>query len=226
MRGIFVTGTGTEVGKSVVSAAICAALAASGKKVAAYKPVVTGIGEEGGEGWPPDHELLASVVSSGQEASDIAPIRFEPPVSPHHAADLAGTKLDPPALVDAARRAAKDHDFIVCEGIGGILVPFTTGYMVRDLALDLGLPVLIAANPGLGTINHTLLTIEAARAGGLALLGVVLTPWPEEPSDLESSNREAIEQLGNVEVYGLPETSPDGLAEAGEKLPLEEWLEP
>src|SRR5437764_96794 len=208
VRGIFVTGTGTEVGKSVVSAAICAALAARGKKVAAYKPVVTGMDEEGGEGWPPDHELLASVVSSGQGANDIAPIRFEPPVSPHHAAELAGTKLDPPALLDGARRAGEAQDFIVCEGIGGLLVPFTTGYMVRDLALDLGLPLLIAAKPGLGTINHTLLTIEAARTGGLELLGVVLTPWPEEPSDLERSNREAIEQLGNVGVHGLPETNP------------------
>src|SRR5438094_932275 len=119
VRGIFVTGTGTEVGKSVVCAAICAALAARGKKVAAYKPVVT----------------------------------------------------------------------------------------------------------GLGTINHTLLTIEAARTGGLELLGVVLTPWPEEPSDLERSNREAIETLGNVAVYALPETSPDRLAEAGEELPLDGWFE-
>src|SRR5438477_87309 len=104
VRGIFVTGTGTEVGKSVVSAAICAALAARGKKVAAYKPVVTGIGEESGDGWPLDHELLASVVSSGQGADDIAPIRFEPPVSPHHAAELAGTRLDPAGDRDARQR--------------------------------------------------------------------------------------------------------------------------
>jgi dethiobiotin synthetase len=225
VRGIFITGTGTEVGKSVVSAAICAALGSRGKKVAAYKPVVTGIEDEGGAGWPPDHELLASVVTSGQKPEQIAPIRFEPPVSPHHAADLAGKRIDPRELVDAARAAAEGHDMIVCEGIGGLLVPFTTGYMVRDLALDLGLPLVIAAKAGLGTINHTLLTIEAARAGGLDLLGVVLTPWPEEPSDLERSNREAIAQLGNIDVHGLPETSPDRLAEAGETLPLDEWLE-
>jgi dethiobiotin synthetase len=224
VRGIFVTGTGTEVGKSVVSAAICAALGARGKTVAAYKPVVTGIDEEGGAGWPADHELLASVATAGQSASEIAPMRFEPPVSPHHAAELAGTKIDPPALVDGARRAADGRDFIVCEGIGGLLVPFTTGYMVRDLAVDLGLPTLIAARPGLGTINHTLLTIEAARAGGLELLGVVFTPWPDDASDLERSNREAIEQLGNVEVWGLPETSPDDLAKAGETLPLDDWF--
>lgn len=225
MRGIFVTGTGTEVGKSVVAAAICAAVAARGSKVAAYKPVVTGIAEEGGEGWPPDHELLATVATAGQRPEDIAPIRFEPPVSPHHAAELAGTRLEPKELVDSARGAAERADFLVCEGIGGILVPFTTGYMVRDLALDLGLPVVIAAQAGLGTINHTLLTIEAARTGGLELLGVVLTPWPDEPSDLERSNRDTIASLGNVRVVGLPETSPDDLAGAGEQLPLDEWLE-
>ena len=225
MRGIFVTGTGTEVGKSVVSASICAALAARGKKVAAYKPVVTGIAEEGGDGWPPDHELLASVATAGQSPKDVAPIQFEPPVSPHHAAELAGTQIEPRDLVEGAWKAGDGADVLVCEGIGGLLVPFTTGYMVRDLALDLGLPVVIAAQPGLGTINHTMLTLEAARTGGLEVLAVVLTPWPDEPSDLERSNREALEQLGNVSVCGLPETSPDRLAEAGGALPLDEWLD-
>ena len=105
MRGIFVTGTGTEVGKSVVSASICAALAARGKKVAAYKPVVTGIADEGGDGWPPDHELLASVATAGQSPKDVAPIQFEPPVSPHHAAELAGKQIEPRDLVEGARKA-------------------------------------------------------------------------------------------------------------------------
>jgi len=225
MRGIFVTGTGTEVGKSVLAASICAALAARGTTVAAFKPVVTGTDEPMDGGWPPDHELLASVASAGQKAEDVAPIRFGPPVSPHYAAVLADTQIEPRALVDAARDEAEGGDFFVCEGIGGLLVPFTTGYMVRDLAIDLGLPAVVAAKPGLGTINHTLLTIEAARTGGLDVLAVVLTPWPDQPSDLERSNREAIEQLGNVDVCGLPETSPDALADAGEHLPLDDWLE-
>jgi dethiobiotin synthetase len=223
VRGIFVTGTGTEVGKSIVSAAICAGLAARGRTVAAFKPVVTGTEEDGGGDWPADHELLAAVATAGQTADDVAPIRFGPPVSPHHAAELAGTRIEPPALLAAARRAAEGADFLVCEGIGGLLVPFTTGYTVRDLALDLGLPALIVAQPGLGTINHTLLTIEAARAAGLDPLGVVISPWPDEPSGLELSNRDAIAQLGNVDVWGLPRTTRDDLAQAGEALPLEEW---
>src|SRR4051812_14793762 len=214
VRGVFVTGTGTEVGKSVVAASICAAVAARGKTVAAFKPVVTGTDEQSDNGWPPDHELLAAAANAGQKAEDVAPIRFGPPVSPHHAAELADKQIEPRALVDAARRAAGGGDFFVCEGIGGLLGPLPTRHMGRDLAIDLGLPAVIAASPGLGTINHTLLTIEAARTGGLDVLAVVLTPWPDEPSDLERSNREAIEVLGNVEVFGLPETSPGALAEA------------
>src|ERR671934_140197 len=113
MRGIFVTGTDTEVGKSVLAASICAALAARGERVAAFKPVVTGLDEEPGD-------------------------------------------------------------------------------LVRDLARDLALPLVIAARPGLGTINHTLLTIEAARAGGLGVAAVVMTPWPDEPGGIERSNRDTI----------------------------------
>ncbi len=219
MRGVFVTGTDTEVGKSVVAAAICAVLAARGERVAAFKPVVTGLDEEPGE-FGRDHELLASVATAGQTPDEVAPCRFGPPVSPHLAAELAGTTLEPRELVAAARA----HELVVCEGVGGLLVPITPGYLVRDLAVDLGLPVVVAARPGLGTINHTLLTIEAARAGGLGVAGVVMTPWPEEPAPMERSNRATVERLGGVAVSGLPRTTPEGLAEAGASLPLEDWL--
>jgi dethiobiotin synthetase len=112
----------------------------------------------------------------------------------------------------------------VSEGVGGLLVPITPGYLVRDLAVDLALPVVVAARPGLGTINHTLLTVEAARAGGLEVAGVVMTPWPEEPSPMERSNRATVERLAGVRVSGLPHTTPDRLAEAGAALPLGDWL--
>jgi dethiobiotin synthetase len=99
----------------------------------------------------------------------------------------------------------------VAEGIGGLLVSLTTGYTVRDLAVDLDLPVVIAARPGLGTISHTLLTIEAARAVGLSVSYVVLSPWADEPSAMERSNRATIEQLGGVPVHGLPVVTPQTL---------------
>src|SRR5688500_306827 len=215
MRGVFVTGTDTEVGKSVVAASICAALAAAGERVAAFKPVVTGLDDAPGD-FGHDHELLASVANAGQAPEDVAPYRFGPPVSPHLAADVALTTVEPAELLSAARR----HDLLVAEGVGGLMVPLTPGYLVRDLALDLGLPVVIAARSGLGTINHTLLTVEAARSAGLSVAAVVMTPWPAEPSVMERSNRESIQRLGGVPVAGLPPTTRAQLAEAGASLPL------
>lgn len=199
MRGVFVTGTGTEVGKTVVAAAIAHALRAEGRSVGVFKPAVTGL-DEGGE---PDHALLRRAAGSTQADAEIAPYRYGPPASPHLAAALAGEEIDPAQLRDAAHAAA-DADILVCEGVGGLLVPLAGTYLVRDLAADLGLPLVVAASPGLGTINHTLLTVEAARAAGLTVAAVVLTPWPDEPSAIEQSNRETIEALADLETAVLP----------------------
>jgi dethiobiotin synthetase len=199
--GLFVTGTGTEVGKTVVAAAIARTLAMEGKRVAVFKPAVTGLEEEG----ETDHALLRCASGSNQSDEQIAPYRYEPPASPHLAAALAGEEIDPERLRQAARDAAEDTDVLVCEGVGGLLVPLSPTYLVRDLAADLGYPLVIVASPGLGTINHTLLTIESARAAGLDATAVVLNPWPKQPSDIERSNRETIATLGNAPVHTLPQ---------------------
>ena len=117
-------------------------------------------------------------------------------------------------------------DVVVGEGVGGLLVPLTLGYTVRDLAVDLGWPVIVAARPGLGTINHSLLTVESARAAGLDVRAAVLTPWPERPSVMQRSNAEAIESLGRLEVATLGEVGVDvdQLALAGATLPYAGWL--
>ncbi|HVD86814.1 MAG TPA: dethiobiotin synthase [Solirubrobacterales bacterium] len=200
-EGIFVTGTGTEVGKTVVAATISRTLAAAGHTVAVFKPAVTGL-DEGGE---TDHALLRRASGSSQSDEEIAPYRYGPPASPHLAAEMAGEEIEPERLRSAAGAAAEGADALVCEGVGGLLVPLSPSYLVRDLAADLGYPVVVAARPGLGTINHTLLTIETARAAGLDVRAVVLTPWPPEPSEIELSNRETIAALGAVEVLTLPQ---------------------
>lgn len=205
MEGVFVTGTGTEVGKTVVAAVLARTLAAEGRSVAVFKPAVTGLEEEG----EPDHALLRRAAASAQSDEEVAPYRYGPPMSPHLAAELAGEEIDPERLRAAAQAAADGADALVCEGVGGLLVPLAAGYLVRDLAAELGLPLLVAASPGLGTINHTLLTIEAARAAGLEVAAVVLTPWPEQPSAIERSNRETIAALGGVRVETLPELDLD-----------------
>ncbi len=200
MEGAFVTGTGTEVGKTVVAAAIAHTLAAAGKRVAVFKPVVTGLDDPG----EPDHELLRRAAGSSQSDEQITPYRYGPPASPHLAAKLAGEEIDPERLRVGARSAAAGADALVCEGVGGLLVPLSPSYFVRDLALDLALPLVVVASPGLGTINHTLLTLAVARSAGLAVAAVVLTPWPERPGAIERSNRETIEALGEVRVELLP----------------------
>jgi dethiobiotin synthetase len=198
--GLFVTGTGTEVGKTVVSAVIAHTLATEGKRVAVFKPAVTGLDE----GVETDHALLRRASGSSQSDEGIVPYRYGPPASPHLAAALAGEEIDPERLRQAVRAAAEDADAIVCEGVGGLLVPLSPSYLVRDLAVDLGYPLVVVASPGLGTINHTLLTLEAARAAGLEVAAVVLTPWPGEPTEIERSNRKTIASLGDVEVLTFP----------------------
>jgi len=237
MRCLCITGTDTGVGKTVLAAALCAALRADGVDVAAFKPVVTGLDEDDPAGphgteqpaarldphRPPDHELLAA--AAGRPVAEVSPHTFGPAVSPHLAAALAGTSLDPAALVAAA--GGLRAEVVIAEGVGGLLVPLTLGYTVRDLAVDLGWPVVIAARPGLGTINHSLLTVEAARAAGLDVCAVVMTPWPQRPGVMERSNREAVERLGGVEVATLAAVGVDvaALARAGATLPYQRWLD-
>ncbi|HWE33573.1 MAG TPA: dethiobiotin synthase [Solirubrobacteraceae bacterium] len=221
MRGWFVTGTGTGVGKTVLSACIVAALRARGELVVARKPVVTGLDDPRDPDWPRDHELLAMV--SGSTPEQVSPQTFGPAVAPHLAAALAGTELDPVAIVRAVREAGPT---VVVEGVGGLLVPLAERFDVADLAAELGLPLLVAAHPGLGTINHALLTLEAARSRGLLVKAIVLTPWPDRPAVIERSNRETIERAGGVQVAVLPRiprADPLLLAQAGAALPLDDW---
>ncbi len=224
LRGCLVTGTDTGAGKTVVAASITAALAAAGEPVRACKPVLTGIDQQVGE-WLHDHELLA--LAAGMDPLEVAPLRFGPAVSPHLAAALAGVAIDPRMLVANTRREGESGAAVIVEGLGGLLVPITNDYSVCDLAVDLGLPVVIAARPGLGTINHSLLTIACARAAGLDVRAVVLTPWPASPDTMQQSNRETIARLGDVEVAALHAVGAprrELLARAGAALPYQRWI--
>ncbi len=233
MDGVFVTGTGTGVGKTVVAAVVARTARAEGAEVAVFKPAVSGLDDHPprAEGWEcaaelPDHALLRLAAGSAQGDDEIAPYRYGPPTSPHLAAELAGERIDPDRLRRSALAAAEGGSVLICEGIGGFLVPLTPDYLVRDLARELALPVAIAASPGLGTLNHTLLTIAAVRDAGIDPAVVVLTPWQDDPSPVERSNRETIARLGGVPVEVLPAldlSSP----ESWPPLPLppaEPWL--
>jgi dethiobiotin synthetase len=209
------------VGKTVVAGAIVARLRRDGVAVRAFKPLITGLDEPPDPDWPPDHQLLAQAAGSAPE--DVVLAAYGPPVSPHLAAELAGSEPPSPSAIAAAiRSGAPPGAVTVVEGVGGLLVPLGPGGDVRALAAALGLPLVIAARPGLGTINHTLLTVEAARAAGLAIAGVVMTPWPEAPGVIERSNRETVARLSGLEVAMLPPI----LAPRPSRLPLARWLAP
>lgn len=237
MKGVFVTGTGTGVGKSVVAAALCAGLVDQRRPVVASKPLLSGLEEPPDGHWPYDHDLLSLVT--GQPADEIAPHRFGPAVSPHLAARLAGVTITVDQLVDDVRAriahavgsaanvaggaapAAHAEDrtpLAVVEGAGGLLVPINDdGATMADLAAALGLPLVIVGHPGLGTINHVQLTLEAARVRGLAVAGVVLTPWPASPSLIEQDNRDFLEKSSGLPIFGLGPVNaprPDALAAA------------
>lgn len=227
LRGCFVTGTDTGVGKTVLAAAVVAALRRrpGGVAVRALKPVITGLDEVPDALWPHDHELLARMA--GCPAEDVVLSSYRPPMSPHLAWELAGHGVALPELVDGIHARVGAGEVAVIEGVGGLLVPLDHECNVRDLARALGLPVLVAARPGLGTINHTLLTLAAARAADLNVAGVVLTPWPDQPDTIERSNLETIARLGEVEVATLRfvrAPTPELLAAAAAELPLERWL--
>jgi dethiobiotin synthetase len=228
--GVFVTGTGTEIGKTVVAATLARTLADEGESVAVFKPALTGMDEfpgydeakaimaaTGASAPPsivdlPDHAVLRAAARSSQTDDEIAPYRFDPPMSPHLAAGLAGVEIDPDRVMAAARAAADGVDAIVCEGAGGLLVPLSPSWTMRSCAVELGYPLVVVAPPGLGSINHTLLTVESARSVGLKVAAIVLNPWPEDPTPIEADNRETIAALSGVPVLTLPRldlTRPD-----------------
>lgn len=221
--GVFVTGTDTGVGKTFLAASLIAGLRLRGEDVRVRKPLLSGLDEPAGEGPPHDHDLLASVAGN-DTAATIAPLRFGPAVSPHLAAREAGVSIEPETLVSDLSATISEAGFTVVEGAGGLMVPISEGFLYRDLAVALGLPVVIAARPGLGTINHCLLTLSASRAAGLDPRLVVFGPWPAEPGPMELDNRDVVAGIGQVATATLPwidHRDLDAFAQAGSALPLD-----
>ena len=176
MTILVVTGTGTEVGKTVSTAALAAAAAAAGKSVAVVKPVQTGVLP----GEPGDMDVVAR-LSGGVHTSEFA--RYPDPLAPNTAARRAGlAPLSPAEAVTGVRKLAQDHDLVLVEGAGGLLAHFDDdGGTLADVAAALGAAVLMVVNAGLGTLNATALTAEALERRGLECAGLVIGAWPQEP---------------------------------------------
>lgn len=212
MKGCFVTGTDTGAGKTALSALLLAECRRRGCRAAPLKPVQTGCFRAPCPE-PPGYRLVAPDLEYALAMADwhppererlsMAPFRFEPACSPHLAAEMAGTEVRVEHLAAAARRLAADFDRLIVEGAGGIQVPINRRETLRDLMVELDLPVVVAARAGLGTINHTLLSLESLRTAGLNVAGVVLLESrPDPPGAIERDNPVAIAQFGRVPVLG------------------------
>lgn len=197
MSVLVVSGTGTGVGKTVVTAAVAALAAARGSQVAVVKPAQTGAAH-GEAGDLHDVYRLAGVTDLHEHA------RFPDPLSPAAAARRSG--LAPVDLHDSARQVrglAADRDLVVVEGAGGLLVRYDAeGLTIADLARDLGAAVLVVVDPALGTLNHTALTLEALAHRGIALAGVVVGSWPAAPDLACRSNVRDLEMLAARPLSG------------------------
>lgn len=170
-RGLFISGTDTGVGKSLVACALVRALIARGLRVGVMKPCETGVGADG----PLDAIALRAAAGAQQPLAQVCPAPLALPAAPEVAAAAAGCALDPAAWCDEIMQLGREYDFVIVEGAGGLLVPIAPAFTMADLARRAELPLLVVARTRLGTINHTRLTLESARARGLAVLGVVLS---------------------------------------------------
>ena len=225
-QGLFITGTDTGVGKTVVTAAIAALLAESGRQVSVYKPIQTGVVGNA----PDDLSFVRAAVNNESFLCTGCSYRLEAPLAPAIAAKLEDVEIEPEKLVNHYRDLASSADVTLVEGAGGLLVPIREGYLMSELARDLNLPLLVVTRPGLGTLNHTFLTIEAARQRGLNVAGVVISGFPKIPDLAEQTNPEVLVRLTGTSLLGvfpwLHELSVEGLQPGSLARMAEEALVP
>jgi dethiobiotin synthetase len=212
--GLFITGTDTAVGKTVITAAIATALRQQGRRVGVVKPVASGCVQRREGLVSEDAELLAHHADSPHPLDIIAPQRFAEPLAPAVAAQRLGEPIDWSAVQRSVDTISAASNVLLIEGVGGILVPLDRDHTVLDLARSLNLPVVIVARASLGTINHTLLTAAALRQANVRIAGVIINEYPAENAGLaEETNPRAIERYGKLPVLAIvpKTTAPIGL---------------
>ena len=201
-RGIFITGTDTGVGKTIVAATLARLLRMRGLNVGVMKPVTSGCREENGRLVSDDALLLCQ--AAGVTCSDaVAPYLLREPVAPAEAAKLDGVRIDFARIRESFTTVSAGYDFMIVEGAGGLMVPLAGGLLVADLARQLELPLLVVARPNLGTINHTVLTCFAAQQMELKVAGVIINNYPEPPGLAERSAAHHIGSLCGAPVLGI-----------------------
>ena len=202
MNGWFVTGTDTGVGKTVIAGALAMLVREAGLRVGAFKPVATGCRRDVRLGLVcEDAEFLAACADAAEPLATINPVRYAGDLAPMVAAEWHKRPIDWAAIDQSWQRIGQTSDWVIAEGAGGLLVPIDRANNMADLARRLGLPLIIVARAGLGTINHTLLTLEAARARNLPVAAVVINGYrPGSATLAEETNPEVIGRLAKMPI--------------------------
>ena len=203
MNGFFITGTDTDVGKTVVTACLATLLKSKGIDVGVMKPIESGVNPECSSAANSDAKFLMEVAKSTDADEEVCPFRLKIPASPYQAAQMAGSSIQPGSIIEKFKILQSRHDQMLVEGVGGLLVPITAYYNVADLALEMGLPLIIVSRIRVGTLNHTLLTINAARQYGLKIKGIILNR--QEAGDLDEVEKQQgklIEELSDTPILG------------------------
>jgi dethiobiotin synthetase len=207
IKGIFVTGTDTDVGKTVIAAGLTAALRRRGLAAVYFKPIQSGCPEEGGRLIPTDARFARDLAGLTEPLEILTPVALSLPLAPGVAAAQEGMAVDLGRVAASLRELAGRYDFFVVEGAGGLYVPLIdTSFLVLDLIRWLRLPLLVVARAGLGTINHTALTVMAARQAEIEVAGIILNRYPKTPSLAEQTNPGVIEAItGRPILARVPE---------------------
>ncbi len=204
IKGVFITGTDTGVGKTLVAGMIAGRLHELGYRVGVFKPIATGcrITREGLVN--EDAEFLAHCAHTELPLEIINPVRYRDPLSPNVAAEREQRDIDWAAIELAFKNVADASDVVIVEGVGGVMVPLEKRYWVLDLMQDMALPAMVVARSRLGTINHTLLTVEACRSRDLTVKGVTINGYRTDSAELaEESNPRVITEVGRVRVISV-----------------------
>lgn len=202
-KGFFITGTDTGVGKTLVAGGLAALCGKRGLDVGVMKPVATGCSCIEGTLVSEDAVCLKNAAGTADEYDIINPVRFEQPLAPTAAARLNNTTIDLAKIHAAYAVLRKRHNFLIVEGIGGLLVPLDDRYFVADLIGDMGLPLIVVCRPAIGTINHTLLTISSARARKLKIAGIIINESSDGCDEtVKRTNREEIARFTGIPILG------------------------
>ncbi|MBM4056071.1 MAG: dethiobiotin synthase [Planctomycetes bacterium] len=202
-NGYFITGTDTGVGKSIVAGGLAACMKNNGYDVGVMKPIATGCKYHNDMLVSDDALFLKSAAEVDDDYELINPIQYEQPLAPTIAAQLNNTVIDLEKIRNAFDTLCERHDFMIVEGIGGLLVPINEYYFVIDLANEFELPLIIVSRLSLGTINHTLLTVAYAREHGVDIKGIIFNDPADTDECLRNYNVKEIKRLTNVPILGV-----------------------